>query len=202
MRSTACLLIPLFLIGCVNKGKVPSGIIPQPEMSGIIWDMVQADQYSDYYLVKDSAHINVKMETLKLYQEVFQLHRVSLDEFRESFRFYLNHPDMMRGVFDTVLTRGNTQRSNIYKDQINGPPKAKTTPPVFKPVNGKPAGIAPAVPAPSPHGFLPPGRGAGIPVVPHPGQGAGVPAPHTPGSGQPGKPVHVFPKPGRFHANS
>jgi hypothetical protein len=190
MRIAACFLISFFLIGCANKGKVPSGIIPKDEMSRILWDMVQADQYSEVYLVKDSTHKNVKMETLKLYQEVFQLHRVSLDDFRKSFHFYLDHPDMIRGLLDTALSRGNSQRSEIYKSPNAGPPGSKpvVTPPIFKPVNGRPSGTLPGAAPLSPHSIPPAGHGAVIPT-----RGAVIPNNHgLPGSSRPGKSAHVF----------
>jgi hypothetical protein len=181
MRIIACLLVLAFLAGCSNKDKVPSGIIPRDQMSSILWDMVQADQYSDAYLVKDSAHINVKMETMRLYLKVFQLHKVSLDDFKKSMRFYLDHPDMTRSLFDTVINRGNRQRSESFKTAApgqTGVPKPQTPP--------------------SSHGQATPsfhGQGSVIPtIIPdHPsggmGRGAGIPGRHLPFMTRPAAPA-------------
>jgi hypothetical protein len=162
MRIAACLLIAACLAGCSAKDRVPSDIIPPDQMSSVLWDMMLADQYSDAYLVKDSAHLNVKTETLKLYQQVFQLHKISLDEFRKSFHFYLDHPDMSRGLFDTVLNRGNRQRDTALRNQK----KTELVPPA----HGQGANIPPARPGISP-------ARPGIPIIypnlsPH---GAGAP---------------------------
>jgi hypothetical protein len=177
MRIIACLLVLAFLAGCSDKDKVPSGIIPRDQMSSILWDMVQADQYSDAYLVKDSAHVNVKMETLRLYQKVFQLHKVSLEDFKKSMHFYLDHPDMTRSLFDTVINRGNRQRTESFK----------STPPA-------PAGAPNPKAPPSSHGQgTPPshGQGAAIPTNIHPspriGRGAGIPGRQLPFMTRPGK---------------
>jgi hypothetical protein len=133
----------LLIISCTDRDKVPSGIIPRDKMEKVLWDMIQADQYAALYLVKDSAHINVKMETLKLYEQVFQLNKVSRDEFKESYLYYLDRPDLTRPMFDSLLAEGNRLRADSYKNPpVVTPPPAAITPatvipkiPVTIPVN-------------------------------------------------------------------
>jgi len=110
------LLAMVIAAGCTDKDRTPSGIIPRENMEKILWDMVQADQYATAYLLKDSARIDVKMETLKLYEQVFRLHNVSRDQFRKSFQYYLGRPDLTRPLFDSLLTRGNQLRQERYKN--------------------------------------------------------------------------------------
>ncbi|HVW62477.1 MAG TPA: DUF4296 domain-containing protein [Puia sp.] len=115
MRIAAGLLCILLLIaGCSEKDKIPSGVIGKEEMEKILWDMMLADQYAANYIIKDSARVNVKMETLKLYEEVFRLHKVSRDEFRKSYQFYQDRPDITRVMFDSLLARGNRARMENY----------------------------------------------------------------------------------------
>jgi len=114
MRIVAGLLCILLVTGCSEKDKIPSGVIEKEEMEKILWDMMLADQYAANYIVKDSAKVNVKMETLKLYEEVFRLHKVSRDEFRKSFQFYQGRPDITRTMFDSLLARGNRARMENY----------------------------------------------------------------------------------------
>jgi len=135
MRIVAGLLAMLLVAGCSDKDNVPSGIIPREKMEKILWDMVQADQYSSLYLVKDSARINVKTETQKLYEEVFRLHKISREEFRKSFQYYQEHPDLTRSVFDSLVTRGNRQRAESYSRPALTP-KPPVTAPVTTPIPG------------------------------------------------------------------
>lgn len=130
MRIIAGLLAVLLVTGCSDKDKVPSGIIPREKMEKILWDMVEADQYAAVYLVKDSMRVNVKMETLKLYQEIFQLNQVSRDEFRKSFAYYQEHPELTRNVFDSIIARGNRLRTESY---------SRPSPPAAKPATAVPA---------------------------------------------------------------
>jgi hypothetical protein len=179
MRIGACLLLFIFAVGCSSKDKIPSGIIPQDKMEKILWDMIQADQYAALYLVKDSARVNVKMETLKLYQQVFQLNKVSRDEFRESFQFYLGRPDLTRTVFDSLLTRANRQRADSYRSPLatTSPPLVVPKTPVASPL-AKPAGnlsrirqgripvTAPVKPPVTIPGKVMSGRGRHVPGLP------------------------------------
>src|SRR5579859_3628697 len=115
-RIIVCLLIIGFAAGCTDKDSTPSGVISREKMEKILWDMVQADQYANAYLLKDSARINLKTETQKLYEQVFRLHNVSHDQFRESFQYYLARPDLTRPLFDSLLARGNQLRQESYKN--------------------------------------------------------------------------------------
>lgn len=101
-------------MGCTGKDNVPRGIIPRDRMEQVMWDMAQADQFVALYVAKDSARTNLKKETLKLYETVFRLHGVSVDEFRKSYRYYLDHPELGQLLFDSVITRGTRARMEMY----------------------------------------------------------------------------------------
>lgn len=151
MRIVAGLLCMLLIAGCSEKDKIPSNVLDKEQMGAILWDMMQADQYAANYLIKDSAKVNVKMETLKLYEEVFRLHKVTRDEFRKSFQFYQDRPDITRVLFDSLIARGNRQRAESYTH----PPAATPVPsvPVTKPpvaAPGKPGGTFPNRPGGTP----------------------------------------------------
>jgi len=107
-----CLAVVLLAgIGCADKESVPSGILPLSKMQTVMWDMIQADQYAALSVAKDSSgHINNKTETLKLYEEVFRLHEVSREEFRKSYRYYLDHPELNQQLFDSLISQGNRLR--------------------------------------------------------------------------------------------
>ena len=189
MRIAAGLLcIFLLYAGCSEKDKIPSGVIGREEMEKILWDMMLADQYAANYIIKDSAKVNVKMETLKLYEEVFRLHKVSRDEFRKSFQFYQERPDITRVIFDSLLARGNRARMENY----TRPPQA--TPPVVPPAKppatlpNRPAVNPPGNPGSKPNKGLNPNRPSHFPA-------AGRRPFFSPGSGQPVKAGETLFKP-------
>jgi hypothetical protein len=179
--SAGCLAFLLLTgIGCSDKNSVPSGILSREKMENVLWDMIQADQYSTLYLAKDSAHINTKMENLRLYEQVFLLHQVTREEFRKSYQYYLDHPALNQVLFDSLISRGNRLRTESYS----------------RPVLSHPS--------PSVAGGLPPRSAGGLPQAmpatpPIPGRIPAVPVktPVTPGK-SPALPVQRPPSPGRI----
>jgi hypothetical protein len=116
-------LLFLFFGGaCTNPDSVPGNVIARDSMAKILWDIIQADQFSTYYLTKDSSK-DLKKETMKLYGTIFQLHHVSRDEFQKSLQFYYSRPDISKIMFDSLSARANRQRGEMYKTQ---PPFKKT----------------------------------------------------------------------------
>src|SRR5580704_8215635 len=106
-RVMGMLLICLVAgMGCSDKNSVPRGILPKDKMELVMWDMAQADQYAALYLTKDSAHIDRKAETMRLYEEVFRLHETTPEQFRKSYHYYLDHPELNQLLFNSVITRG------------------------------------------------------------------------------------------------
>src|ERR1700722_10016100 len=103
MASVVLIICVVAGVGCSDKNSVPRGILPEDKMERVMWDMAQADQYAALYLTKDSAHIDRKAETLRLYAEVFRLHEVTPEQFRKSYHYYLAHPEMDQLLFDSVI---------------------------------------------------------------------------------------------------
>lgn len=118
----------LFVVfGCSNKDKVPSGTLPKEKMEAVLWDILQAERFTSTYVSKDSSK-NVKLENFKMYNQVFAIHQVSRDEFVKSYKFYLSRPDIARVLFDSMATRANRQREDMYKSQTQ-PAKTDSTKP-------------------------------------------------------------------------
>jgi Domain of unknown function (DUF4296) len=146
-------------MGCAGKDGVPRGIIPRDRMEQVMWDMAQADQYVALYLAKDSAHIDRKKETLKLYETVFRLYDVSLEQFRKSYRYYLDHPELGQLLFDSVIARGVRARTEMYDRPFQVHPPVTTAMPGAGAVPGV---HGPGVVTPGRPGVVMPGRPGGV----------------------------------------
>lgn len=109
----AVLVILGLAAGCSDKNHIPSGVLSREKMQDVLWDMIQADQYSSF-MTKDSAHVDLKLERLRLYEQVFQLHGVSRDQFRKSYAYYIAHPELTEALFDSLQSKGNRLRSEVY----------------------------------------------------------------------------------------
>jgi hypothetical protein len=105
MRNIICTTCFLFFAACANNNKPPGNVIQLDSMRSVMWDMIQADQYARQYLVKDSAKINVKAETIKLYEQVFLIHHITKEQFDKSYQYYIEHEDQNKLIFDSLSTR-------------------------------------------------------------------------------------------------
>jgi hypothetical protein len=114
MRTAVFLSLFLFFTACTNPERVPADVISKDSMQNILWDIFQADQFSTQYLVRDSAKLNVKTETMKLYEEVFRIHHISRAEFEKSYRFYLEHPNIASVMFDSLSAMAIRLRTQAY----------------------------------------------------------------------------------------
>src|SRR5688500_14224402 len=102
--------ILIFFTACSNNDKIPDGIIGKEKMEGILWDMIQADRFSSQFLMKDSAKLDVKKETFVLYEKVFQVNKVTKEDFIKSYKYYLSRPDITKVIFDTLASRANRRK--------------------------------------------------------------------------------------------
>jgi hypothetical protein len=103
------------VVSCTDKDKTPAGILPKDKMEKVLWDMIQAERYRETF-VRDSA-LDLKKETFKLYAQVFAVHQITKDEFIKSYKFYMSRPDITRVMFDSLATRANRRREELYKPQ-------------------------------------------------------------------------------------
>jgi len=71
-----------------------------------MWDMIRADQYATDYLLRDSTKKR-KEESVKLYDEIFRIHKITADEFKKSLAYYSARPDLLGPIIDSLATRKN-----------------------------------------------------------------------------------------------
>lgn len=114
MNGRPIFICLLMAVSCTNTAKIPPDIIPKERMENILWDMILADRFSSQFLLKDSLTKDIKLETFKLYEQVFQLNNTTKVAFVKSYKYYLNRPDITRIIFDSLAARGNRKRDTLY----------------------------------------------------------------------------------------
>lgn len=114
------LFLFLFSIGllaaCDNDDK-PKDLIPETKMERVVWDMVQADEFIQNYVLKDSSKVNVNAERYKLYEKVLSVHNITKDQFKKSYDYYASHPSETKVLFDSLSARANKRIQESYKPQ-------------------------------------------------------------------------------------
>lgn len=114
MKACVFTLVCLIAISCSDKNKYAGAdVIPVQEMVSVLWDIMQVDEFATFYITKDTTK-NVKLERIKLYQQVFRLHGVSEKGFSASFKYYSGRPDIMKEMYDTLGARSDRERQHGF----------------------------------------------------------------------------------------
>jgi hypothetical protein len=126
MRLLVFVLLVSLLAACANSDSIPGNVISKQKMETIIWQLVQSDEYVNIRSAKDTTK-KISTEKMKIYQQVFDLNGVSLAEFKKSYLFYMEHPNISKEMFDSISVRANRQHMDIYngkKDSLKPMPTA------------------------------------------------------------------------------
>lgn len=102
------------MVSCTDKDKIPKGVLGKEKMQKVLMDMIQVERYRDGFIVYDSSK-DQKTETFKLYAQVFELNKISKDEFIKSYRFYMSRPDIAREIFDSLSSQAAKLRESLNK---------------------------------------------------------------------------------------
>ena len=108
-------LITGLLMACNNKDERPKDLIPQAKMERVVWDMVQADEFIQNYVLKDSNKVNVNAERYKLYEKVLGVHNITKEQFTKSYEYYSTRPTENKQLFDSLSARANRRIQESYK---------------------------------------------------------------------------------------
>lgn len=108
------ILIPfLFMFACNQEKARPKDILSPDKLSYVLYDMMQADEFSNNFIVRDSTK-NVKLENAQLYEKIFLLHSTTKEQFQKSYKFYESDPQTLKIIFDSINVRIYRLRSTVY----------------------------------------------------------------------------------------
>lgn len=99
------LLISLFIAFACNQEKArPKDILSPNQLSYILYDMMQADEFTNNFIVRDSTK-NAKLENVKMYEQIFLLHSTTKEQFQKSYKYYESDPQTLKIIFDSINAR-------------------------------------------------------------------------------------------------
>lgn len=92
-----------------SKKPAEKPALGKEKMMALLWDLAQADAFTEQFVKRDSS-LNPSIEQAKLQQQIFQLHQVKREDVYSSYQFYLNRPELMREILDSVADRAERDR--------------------------------------------------------------------------------------------
>jgi hypothetical protein len=120
MRKVVIVSLLFISIGCTSS-PVPKNIIPPERMQKMVYDLIRIDEFVNNFVIKDSA-VDIKKKRSMLYEQVFKVNKTSRKEFYLSYKYYQQHPDIQKGLYDSLYEKINRQKVEESKPK---PEKAK-----------------------------------------------------------------------------
>ena len=101
------------LLSCSSDQSIPPGILQPGQMKGIVWDLIKAGELAKYDTL---VHKNIRLKDTAtfLFEKVFALHHVDREQFYNSYRYYLAHPEQNKALMDSVSAIANRERNRSY----------------------------------------------------------------------------------------
>lgn len=111
-----CSISIVFFSSCGDnkKGKV----IQKEAMEAVMWDMLQADAFTQNFIKKDSTK-NDSVENAALQKKIFQLHHITKEDFDASYNFYSSNPNEMKIMLDSITARAERGRNKMMMERYS-----------------------------------------------------------------------------------
>tara|TARA_B100000780_G_C20984055_1_gene393357 strand:- start:22 stop:456 length:435 start_codon:yes stop_codon:yes gene_type:complete len=106
----------LNLTSCIDKSsKVPENVMSKEEMVEVISEsqLIEAIRQRGTILPKD---LNPQDEAKRQYALLFEKHNITEDQFKESYQWYLEHPQLLAEIYDLVLEQLTKEQANIQSE--------------------------------------------------------------------------------------
>ncbi len=99
-KSILFIFAILIIVSCSKKENVPNGIISPAKMASIIADIYNAEYTVQHAgIPTDSSKLMFRHYELKIFED----YGVNDSIYKNSFTYYLEHPEMLESVYDIVI---------------------------------------------------------------------------------------------------
>lgn len=104
MRVTIVIVISVLLgMGaCKEKGTGKEDILSEDKMQAVLWDMIRADHFLNNYMIVKDTSLKKKEASIKQYNQILQIHKISEETFKKSFAYYRSNPKVMWTMMDSL----------------------------------------------------------------------------------------------------
>lgn len=110
MRKVFLLAVSFFIISCGDNEKEPEWLLPEAKMIDLLIDFRLAEgRVANLNINADSAEMVFKV----LERKVFNEHQVDSTVYKDSYQYYILHPERATVIFDTVLDSLNIIQKRI-----------------------------------------------------------------------------------------
>jgi Domain of unknown function (DUF4296) len=121
MRIFPIVSLLIIFVAC-SSGPVPKKVLQPERMQKIVYDLIRVDEFVNNFVVKDTT-IDLKKKRSTLYEQVFKVNNTTRKEFYSSYKYYQEHPDIQKGLFDSLSTNLNRKKAEPARKKPVAPVK-------------------------------------------------------------------------------
>ncbi len=100
-----CALLLFFTGACNPSNQVPKGILPPEKMETVLWDLLRSGNLVNNFILSKDSSLDKNQEHIKWINRVLTFHQVGEAEFKKSFSYYQQHPELMSVIMDSISKR-------------------------------------------------------------------------------------------------
>lgn len=115
MRNILFILV-ILLVACnfSSKGKP---VIEFTKMQKVIWELMKTEDYYTRISLSDTS-LKGKHKNIELYEQVFQLNKISSKDFYATIEYYQKHPILFKELMDSVSSLSKKENLNTIRPLI------------------------------------------------------------------------------------
>ena len=114
MKTFFLIFCSVLFFSCKNGSK---DVLSPDKMEKILWDITQADIFTQDFISKDSAK-NLTAENLKLQQKIFAKHKTDRKFFYRSYEYYIKHEELLKPILDSMVAKNGRIREAMRLKKI------------------------------------------------------------------------------------
>ncbi|MCE2705031.1 MAG: DUF4296 domain-containing protein [Bacteroidota bacterium] len=116
MRShLAAMIILVATCGCQSRQAIPSDILSADKMEEVLFDMLRSGHMVNNFILSKDSSINKEQVQIEWLNKVLTFHAVSEQQFKKSFSYYQQHPELMAKVMDSISKKEEDPLIKIRK---------------------------------------------------------------------------------------
>jgi hypothetical protein len=99
----------------MNDQAVPPSILSPAKMEVVLFDMLRSGNLVNSFLLTKDSSLPKEQTHINWLNKVLTFHKVSEQEFKQSFAYYQRHPELLARVMDSISKREEDPLIKISK---------------------------------------------------------------------------------------
>ncbi len=79
-------------------------------MEAVFADIMKVEAYTKNFIAKDTQK-NAIVENAKMQLQVFALHKITKEDFYQSYEYYMGNVNQMQPIIDSIITKSGNERT-------------------------------------------------------------------------------------------